>query len=150
PDIGTQRHFDAVNEESLLPNLGRSAGRRRRKDRVIVLEQSEYLLAIPTAEDLGFVDQARWHHGARNETVTHRRIEIVCLLSQAAQMERGALACGNDIGSRAGAMRLRDVDLLPNASRPGDARQGLQSFRKGTSLEIAAGDGDAQAIEPAC
>ena len=66
-----------------LADLRRHAGRRRRDDHIDRLEQLQHLRAIPAAEFLRPVDQGGRHHGAGDQPVAHRRIEIVRALCAA-------------------------------------------------------------------
>ena len=146
-DIGAHRQFHAVEHEGLLTDFWGDAGRRRRDDHVDRFENLQHLRAIPAAEFLRAVDERRGNHGAGDQPVTHRRIEIVRPLAQAVEMQRRALDGGDDIGGGAGARGLRDFDHARRAERLGDAGDGLLRFRKYVALKISTGDGDPQAAD---
>ena len=64
-------------------------------------------------------------------------------------MQRRAFGRGDDIGRRARARGLGNLDLARRAERLGDARHGLARLGNSAVAEIAAGDGDAQAADAA-
>ena len=109
-DIGPHRQLDAVEHEVHLTEFRRHAGRRRRDDHVDGLEQLQHLGAIPAAEFLRAVHQRCRNHGAGQQPVAHRRIEIAWPLAQPIEMQRGAFAGGDDIGGGAGARGFGDFD----------------------------------------
>ena len=61
-------------------------------------------------------------------------------------MERGAFARGDDIGSGARPRGFRNLDLVVDVERGGDAgERGLRLWKQAVA-EIATGDGDAQTV----
>ena len=147
-EIGAQRYFDAVEHEGLLPDQRRRARRRRRQNGVDLGKQLQQLALIPAAEFLRLDDQRGRQHGARDQPVAHRRVEILRTGAQPLEVQASGLARGDDVGGGTGALGLRNDDFAIGAQRRGHAIDGVDRFR-GLALEVAAGDGDAQAIGPA-
>ena len=130
------------------PISGAVHGVDGREDGVDLREQLEHALAIPAAEFLRLVDQRRRHHGASDQAVAHRRIEVVRARAQPVEVERRALGRGDDIGRGARARGLGDFDLALGTERRGDAIERGARFGKRALAEIAAGDRDAQPSRP--
>ena len=92
-----------------------------------------------------FTERGR-HHGARDQPVAHRRIEIVRARAQTIEMQRRAFGRGDDVGRGARAGGFRDFDLAGDAERLGDALDRGQCLRECALAEIAAGDRNTQAV----
>jgi hypothetical protein len=64
-------------------------------------------------------------------------------------MQRAAFAGGDDEGGSAGALRLRNLDLLGDTEGLGDARHRGLGLRQHAGAEVAAGDSDVQPFSAA-
>ena len=145
-EVRAHRQVDAGELEGLLADRGRGARRCRRQDRIDALEQLAHFGLIPAAEFLRLDGERSRHHGGGDETVAHRRIEIVRALAHALEMQARAFDRGDQIGGRARERGLRNLDLVIGMQRRGDAVERDMRFRKQAFLEIAARDRDAQTV----
>ena len=91
------------------------------------------------------VDQRSRQHGAGDQPVARRRIEIAGAGAQPIEMQARRLAGGDDVGGRARALGLRYLDVAIGAERRRDAIDGINRFGA-PAFEIAAGDRDAQPV----
>ena len=80
----------------------------------------EHLLAIPAAEFLRLDHQRGRHHGAGDQPVAHRGIEVARARAQAIEMQRRALGGGDHKGGGAGALGFGKLDLALDAERARD------------------------------
>jgi len=82
----------------------------------------------------------RRDHGAGQQPVAHRRIEIIRSLPQAIEMQRSAFGGGDDVGGGAGARGFGDFDRMRGTERLGDPGDRLHGFGEDILLKIAAGN----------
>ena len=119
PILGAHRHLDAVEHERLLADLRRRAGRRRREDRVDVVEQ----LAARARDTSGGISAPVTTSGAGTMAPAISRSRTAGsksrgLRAQAVEMQRRAFGRGDDIGGGARARRFGDFDLVASRRAP--------------------------------
>ena len=124
PMIGAHRHLDAVEHEGLLADArarcraSPAPGWRRRRS-----NSSSTCSRYQRRNFCALTTQAARDHGAGDQPVAHGGIEVARACAQAVEMQRGALARGDDVGRGARPRRFGDLDLARGAERRGDARE---------------------------
>ena len=113
-----------------LADFWRDAGCCRREQHVDILEKCDDLVVIPAPEFLRLVHISRRYHRAGEQTIAHRRIEIVRPPPQPFQMQRRAFAGRNHISCGACARGFGNLHFACHAECLHDSVHGVLRFRQ--------------------
>ena len=95
------------------------------------------------------VDQGRRNHRAGDQAVAHGGVVVGGTVAQPVEMQRRPLGCGDDVSGGPRPRHFRHLDFARYSERRRDLHHRGGRFRRHPVAEIAAGDGDAQAIDAA-